>query len=640
MLKCLHAKVLLAATTIAASLGSPAIGGVIFRYDFEGANPWMSASSDVMPATPLPVEPTIEHAPIGTIVQAGTDKPSGGILLTAEVGEANGEWHALFTSGLLAAANTETNLGKLTLSFDLSTSIARPVTVRFESFDANKRRTGGLETVVYPAAPDFYVRSAIDLSTMKRSGEGTFNPADPFVQISYVMSGPAFPASASHSLRIDNVCYASPAYYVSPTGSDDNDGLTENTPFKLPQKAVDLAKPGDIVLLMDGEYHRTEPNTVQDGIMHIESAGEPDAWIVVKNYPGHTPTIINVDSWCAIRIGGTVRNEKYKDTPPAYLELRGLHVRGQADRVMANYKDDIGKPLPTTNGNGISGNGLRGGKGPHHVRIADCLAEYCPGGGIGLTDADWVTYENNVSRYNSWFTIYATSGMGTMGTFNFDTTSNVYKTLLRNNRVSWNRTYIMWKHIGKVSDGNGIIIDSIVMPTQNAAYLGRTLVQNNVATHNGGSGIHAFKAHQLDIINNTAFMNGASPELRWGQIFLQRTNDARVINNVMWARDGQPVNTVNKDGSDKGNTNITRANNVYFGGGFPPIMGTDDVVADPLFVDPWLTTWQEPSMTNFRVKPGSPALGKGRWEPITPLTDIDGNPRPLNAAPDAGAFQH
>jgi len=30
----------------------------------------------------------------------------------------------------------------------------------------------------------------------------------------------------------------------------------------------------------------------------------------------------------------------------------------------------------------------------------------------------------------------------------------------------------------------------------------------------------------------------------------------------------------------------------------------------------------------------------GKWDTFVPLTDIDGNLRPLNAAPDAGAFQH
>jgi hypothetical protein len=271
----------------------------------------------------------------------------------------------------------------------------------------------------------------------------------------------------------------------------------------------------------------------------------------------------------------------------------------------------------------------------HHIRVADCIVEYCPGGGIGLSNSDWVTFENNISRNNCWFTIYACSGMGTLGTPNFDTADNIYKVLMRNNRLSWNRCYIPWKQIKKMSDGNGIIVDSTHEPAKNLGYIGRRLIQNNVSTYNGGSGIHCFKARRVDIVNNTAFQNAATPELGWGQIFLQRTDDARVINNILYARDGQPVNTVGRDTSDKGNTNIVRANNVYFGGSTGPIMGENDVIADPAFVAPW----RHPNDADYRLKADSPAVGRGKWESFVPLTDIEGQLRPLNSSPDAGAYQ-
>ncbi len=618
------------------AISASAYAGTIVSIDFNADMPWPQMATDVMPSTPMPIELSTGAKPVGTVDVAHTSDRSGGLSLEAEVGEAKVPWSATFFSGLIPVINAETNLGKLTLAFDLSASIARPVIVRVESFDAAKKRTGGLETTIYPAAPDFYLRSALDLSTMKSVGTGAFVPTDPFIQITYQIEGPAWPDNTKHELHVDNVHYASPAYYVSPQGKDENDGLTEASPFQHPQKAADLAKPGDIILLMGGEYRRGGGNDEQNGIIHFEGSGSPAAWISFKNYPGQTPTLINDNSWNAIRVGGRVRIEALKDSPTAYLELRGLHIRGGADEVMAKYRDDIGLPNPTTNGNGIGGGGVRGGVPSHHIRVADCVVEYCSGGGIGFGDSDWVTIENNIVRNNSWFTIYATSGISTMGTKNFDSMSNVYKTLIRNNRASWNRTYIIWKRIGKVSDGNGIIVDVNAEPATGEFYLGRTLIQNNLSTNNGGSGIHAFKARRVDIVNNTAFQNGASPELRWGQIFVQRSDDMRMVNNILYARDNQPVNTVSKDASDKGNTNIVRANNVYFGGSFGPIMGTDDVIGDPQFVSAWVN----PLETDFRVAPSSPALRLGKWDTFVPLTDIDGNLRPLNAAPDAGAFQH
>ena len=47
------------------------------------------------------------------------------------------------------------------------------------------------------------------------------------------------------------------AYYVSGIGKDGNDGLSTNTAFQTIQKAADLVKPGDTVLVMNGLYKNT-----------------------------------------------------------------------------------------------------------------------------------------------------------------------------------------------------------------------------------------------------------------------------------------------------------------------------------------------------------------------------------------------
>jgi len=609
-------------------------GAVLLREDFEADASWGVTSTDVLPDTPLPVEPTMQVAEVGTINEAGSTQASRAMLMTVDVGESADTWQAVFNSGLLSVTTNETHLGKLTLSFDLSASIARPVIVRIESFDSNRKRTGALETMIYPAAPDFYVRSAIDLSSMKPSGAGTFAPTDPFVRLSFVLVGPDWPAGGVHQVRVDNVNYSTPAIYVSPLGNNNNDGLTEATALSDPQKAIDRVKPGDIVLLMEGEYGRGPDNDEQEGVIEFLRGGEPAAWVVLKNYPGHRP-IIRPEGWNGIRLGRTVKHGDPQPEPMAYIEIRGLHIRGENLVIKKKYPDDIGKPLWTTNGNGIGGTGQGRTITPHHLRLADNLVELCPGGGLGVSNWDWVVIENNVSRNNCWFTIYACSGIGTLGTMNFDATDNVYKVLIRNNRVTGNRCYIEWKHIGKVSDGNGIIVDSIYDPAKGEAYLGRTLIQNNVVAENGGSGIHCFKAQRVDIVNNSAFRNGATPQLAWGQIFFQRTSDARLINNILYARNGQPVNTVSKDTSDRGNVGIIRGNNIYFSGGYPAIMGEGDAMADPEYVSPW----SEPDTADFRVMSQSPARGHGKWHPFVPLTDIDGNRRPLDRAPDAGAYQ-
>jgi len=596
----------------------PAHGGSLLQFDFNGPDAW--------PARPAAV--TLK--PVGTHDTANSVTQSGALSLSIPAGASAAAGSAI-TSGLLPVRTSETNLDKLTLSFDHSVSSAQPVIVQIESFDAQKKRTGGREGVVYPAAPDFFVRAALELGNLKAFGAGAFKPADPFVKITFRIAGGK--TNEATELRIDNVAYATPAFYVSPKGSDTNDGRTERTAFATPQKAIDTAQAGDIVLVMEGTY---TPHDVQEGVVAFRRAGTPAAWISLKNYPKQRPVFSNVGSWNAIRIGqrGT-REAPSKEPALAYLEVRGLIVRGDADKAKEKYADKIGKSDPFTNGNGISMSGSLETNFPHHLRIADNTIEYCAGAGFSGIKTDWNYVEGNTIRNNCWWMIYAGSGISFLDSDNFDAADNVYKSLVRNNVTSGNRCYVAWAQVKKISDGNGIIVDTNNAPTKGHVYLGRTLIQNNLSFNNGGSGIHSYKSRRVDIINNTAYHNGASPELNWGQIFVQSADDMKVINNVMVSRPGQPINSVGPDGGDQKSTNVVRAHNIYFGGLAPKLTGEGDMTADPLFVN----ASTDHTVADFHIKPGSPARKSGWRGAFLPLRDMDNKPRATTAAPSRGAYE-
>ena len=607
---------------------------------------WPDASVSSTPA----VRATVTIHPVGTVDAAGTAAPSGALLLTARplssgkngVKSSQGAWGAALVSGLLPVRNPETNLGKLTLSFSLSASDARPVTVRVESFDAARRRTGGLAGLIYPAAPDFFQRYALDLSTLKWVGPGKFQPTAPFVQFTFRIAGASvgadWPTGAERQLRLDNVNYAGPAYYVSPKGSDAADGRSEKTAFATPQKALDVAQPGDIVLLMEGTYRA--------GLVPVASfprPGTPAAWIVLKNYPGQHPTVTS-NGWNIVSIAKGSQAKPSQDPALAYLEVRGLHVRGEGDVAKAKYPDAMNKADSRTNSNGIAIDGRYSAAIFHDIRIADNLVEFSPACGIGSTDADWVTVEDNVCRSNCWTTIYATSGISVMGFPNFDAIDNVYKRLVRNNVCCHNQTYEKWQSLGRYSDGNGIILDVNQAPDPNqgavahasAKYIGRTLVQSNLSYDNGGSGIHTVSADRVDIINNTAYLNSASVHLEYGEIFTYGSNDVRIMNNILVApvadiAAGEKPEPVNKIGGK--NTGVVFSHNLYFGGNVAPGLGAGDVIGDPRFVMPS----RDHKVADFHLRPNSPAIGKGMRMPFSPFLDLDGKPR--QTIPSQGACE-
>jgi hypothetical protein len=313
----------------------------LVSLDFNAANPWADAAPS---ASSRDITGKISWEKVGTIDEAGTSNASGGMLFTVDSTRAKKSWGAALVTGPIPVKNTETDLARLTLAFMLSASDARPVNVRIESLNSKGKRTGGLEGVIYPAAPDFYQRYALDLSTLKAFGAGKFNPAAPSVRLTFGIARDSgnlgWPAAANHWLRIDNVNYASPAFYVSPKGDDSNDGRTEKTAFATPQAAVNAAGPGDIILLGDGTYNGGLTPTVS-----FNRAGTPADWIVLKNHPGQKP-VLTGNAWNIVSLALGSKEQKDTTSTLAYIEIRGLHVRGESDLIEKNSPTPSASPIP------------------------------------------------------------------------------------------------------------------------------------------------------------------------------------------------------------------------------------------------------------------------------------------------------
>jgi parallel beta-helix repeat protein len=398
-------------------------------------------------------------------------------------------------------------------------------------------------------------------------------------------------------------------YFVAGTGKDNNHGNSPASPFRTIQKALDLARAGDVVNVMNGEYR----NTCGDcAIAEFKRSGAEGAWITLRAYPGHKP-VLNFDSWKAILIKGGA----------SYIEISGLEIHGdRADYTFEYCRAESAKNNQYCNGSGINIDGREDGPHkPHHIRIAGNHIWQCPAGGINAIQADYVTIEDNIIHENAWYSRFAMSGISIYQAWNSDEKAGP-KIIVRRNRVFNNRSLVDWMVQNKLSDGNGIIIDDL-RNTQNQSHIGPyhggVLVENNLCFNNGGAGITAYLSDGVQIINNTTYKNGQV--VGYADIFVNQSNSVKVFNNIA-------SNPIQVAGSDKVTVDYNLTSK-----GASTINGSHNIVSDPRFVAA-STEW---ALADFHLAPGSPAIGSANAS-VAPSDDLERRKRALNGKVSRGAF--
>jgi parallel beta-helix repeat protein len=405
------------------------------------------------------------------------------------------------------------------------------------------------------------------------------------------------------------------SYYVSGSGSDYQNGLTPEAAFRDIQRAADLTIPGDTVYVMDGIY---ASRAAASDVVSITRSGTANEWISYRAYPGAKPKLVS-DTWHAFAILGA-----------SYIIIDGFDLQGNNDNITLQQaiaeQGNLNNPLTSGNGIGVRASWDSPSTYPHNIIIRNNKIHDFGGGGIGTNNADYVTIENNTVYNNGWYSPYSSSGISTYQNWNFDDNAG-YKMLINGNTLYNNQNLIPWLQTGEITDGNGIIVDD-TRNTQNGStlgiYQGRTLIENNVAYNNGGSGIHVYEADFVDILNNTTYQNSRSSEINRGEISAIDANDVRVFNNIMSATPGKSANSLLNV------TNVVFDYNLLFNSSNYDLAGKNDVIG----VDP---QFSNPASGNFALNPYSPAIDKG----ISGFTnrDIWGNPRPLGSGIDLGAFE-
>ena len=382
--------------------------------------------------------------------------------------------------------------------------------------------------------------------------------------------------------------------YVSNNGSDFASGLSESDALASIQKAANMSKPGDTILIMNGTYTNAEGKH----LAFIETSGTAKHWIRYAPYPGHKP-LLKVSSHGGFYIHGA-----------SYLVIENLTLEGPQDSVTLEYalaeKENTDNPLTSNTGIAVKARKLSNDqyRYAHHLIIQGNETYKFNCNGIGIMRADYILVQNNVAYENAFYSPWACSGISTLGNWNFDDRTDIYRAVIRNNKSFRNHNYVEFWQQKKFTDGNGIIAD-LLATTQtidgyNEPFNGYALIENNIIFENGGRGINMYHSQNVDIVNNTTWHNGQHDEINT-ELGIGKSNNVRMLNNIFVARPGAKMFLY------YGSKNIDYNNNVFHGyEDFGAPLPENAVLLDPKLLNP--------AQQDFRLQAESPAIDSATTE--------------------------
>ena len=471
------------------------------------------------------------------------------------------------------------------------------------------------------------------------------------------------------AILISYGAFSQSEYYVSESlGSDSNAG-TESAPFQSINKGISMLNPGDTVYVMEGVYTNNNFGTVDPStntnmsnphVVTVNKSGTEDAYITLRNYPGHTPKI-KFDGRGGIIISNNMN----------YIIIEGFEVEGPsqdidysmaiADREYKILCAEDGDSSTNYNNAYFGGKGIWGGYGAHkHVIIRNNIVHDTPGSAIRFNDSDYITIEDNIVYNSNWWTSSASSAIVFAETISEDgdNGSNI-KMIIRGNLVynNWNRIpfYVTQlpdnsgntnPNYGTASYNNILDGQGIYVTRSDPGYNGTFLFENNICVNNGKNGINFDHSQSASAIyqNNTLYYNGVheiiqdlsveegNPAHRGqkvGGIKANNVKNATVVNNIIMTRDNQ------FSALQLNNVSGTRVavNNLLVNGNYawPANEENNLINLDPMFTMVPNEVLGEIDIvtTDFTLLEGSPAIDAGNPS-YGPEDDYDDNPRPIS----------
>ena len=397
------------------------------------------------------------------------------------------------------------------------------------------------------------------------------------------------PAAVASALALMSLACAAGAkdLYVATGGRDTNLG-TSASPYKTIQKGIDVAQPGDRVLVRDGTYNEAvtfKRSGTASGIIKLEAVNKRQAKIVAN-------------ARYAIMTDGY-----------DYLQVSNLDVRNNFDQTY----DSTGIAVINS----------------HHVALYGNKVHDCGGNGIGAKYSDSLTIEFNDVHNNTDTSIYQTSGISIYQPQRLS--GGDWNTKIRYNRCWANQHTVRNPNNNTVTDGNGIIIDNTKgvdqsddfgVPGSNVVYDKWILVDSNMCWNNGGAGVSTYAATKVLIRNNSCYNNRRVIETGAAEITVGNGDNVQVINNAILGRGGYNLT------QQYGSTNVQWSNNCLANGNNSGATLWNTIYANPQFVDQ--------ANGNLHIKSSSPCRGAATTDWGVNDKDIDYENRTQGAL-DIGA---
>ena len=397
----------------------------------------------------------------------------------------------------------------------------------------------------------------------------------------------------------------SATYYVSPTGNNNNNGLSQSSAFLTLQHASDIVSAGDSVIVLAGTYsgfYQTTSGTLSQKIVFHAMTG------VIINAPNATT------------------NDGINLEGASFIVVEGFNVTGIPRAGIRSVLNDgviIRNNICDLNGvwgilTGFSENIL--------IENNECSRSVQQHGIYFSNSADNPIIRGNTCWGNNDCGIHM-NGDVSLGGDGIISNALVEKNILFDNGAG---------------GGSAINCDGV----QNS------LIQNNLAYNNHASGISLY---QIDaggassgnvIVNNTILQPSDG---RWALNISDGSTGNKVFNNIFYSAhtfrgsisiDAASISgfkcnynvQTNRMSTDGGSTNMTLAN-------WTQTMQCDSnsVIAAPA------TLFTNVATNDYHLLTLSPAKDLGRasyYSVASPLVDLDNVVRPQGIYPDAGAYEY